>query len=71
MPISGILGAGIEGRKATIRMDNGRHIPLSFRARIRRITTYDLGQDMIVETIDGKITRFTAEQLRRQSKVSA
>ncbi len=71
MPIPGVLGADIKGRRAQIRMDDGREIPLSFPARIRRITTYEFGQGMIVETVDGRITRFTAEQLIKRATATA
>lgn len=66
-----IHGADIKGRRATIRMDGDRVVPLSFRTRIRRITIYDNGKGIVVETVDRKLKRFTAEQLIVRAKASA
>lgn len=66
-----IHGADIKGRRATIRMDGDRVVPLGFRTRIRRITIYDNGKGIVVETVDRKLKRFTAEQLIVRAKGSA
>jgi transposase len=51
--------------------DGDRVVPLSFRTRIRRITIYDNGKGVVVETVDRKLKRFTAEQLIVRAKASA
>lgn len=66
-----INGADIDGQRMVTRMEGGRRIPLEFPIAIRRVTVYDDGNRMLVETVDGKITRFTVEQLLARAKATA
>ena len=66
-----VHGADIKGRRATIRLDGGIRIPLTFGKAVRRVTIYSGGKRMLVETVDGRITRYTAEQLVNGAKATA
>ena len=65
-----INGADIEGQRVIVDMEDNREVSLDFPVVVRRVTIYDYGKGMVVETVDGKITRYTAEQLIRQAKAA-
>jgi hypothetical protein len=66
-----IAGADIEGQRVYACLDDMRDIPLDFPTRIRRVTILDTGRRMVVETIDGTISSFTAARLAQQTTLTA
>lgn len=66
-----IAGADIDGQRVYACLADKRDIPLDFPTRIRRVTILDTGRRMIVETIDGNLSSFTAEHLAHQTTLTA
>lgn len=66
-----IAGTDIDGQRVYACLQDERDIPLDFPTRIRRVTILDTGRRMVVETIDGKISSFTAAHLAEKTPLTA
>lgn len=66
-----IAGTDIDGQRVYACLEDEREIPLDFPSRIRRVTILDTGRRMVVETVDGQISSFTAARLSEQTPLTA
>lgn len=66
-----IDSADIRGQRVIAYLEDDREVPLDFPTRIRRVTILDTGRRMVVETIDGTISSFTAARLAEQAPLTA
>ena len=66
-----IDSSDIQGQRVMVYLEDDREVPLDFPTRIRRVTILDTGRRMVVETVDGKISSFTATRLAEQAALTA